>query len=327
MEPPAGSIVTTFPPPCMRSVGALPPSPAPLAEEVEHVAVNAWRHQFLGAGKRGRLRRQRRLRRRLVVAALKAFSAALRAWAWSCHVRIIQMWPGRSETKSRTNLAVEGGFRRRCIRASLRPSRRRRHARPSQSTSRSSPAPAPASAAPSRLAMRARARRSCLTSMARRPAKRRPKFVPPAARRSTLPSTSPSARLAAGSPRRSPARSAGVDPGQQCRHYPAQRLCRRADAVAKDWQDTLAVNLDGVFNVTQAFLDPLRATKDASSTSPRSSRSSCAHAELPGLHHLQARRARIYAGARGGARQRRRARQCHRPGLHRNAAQREDARQ
>ncbi len=34
-----------------------------------------------------------------------------------------------------------------------------------------------------------------------------------------------------------------------------------ADAVAKDWQDTLAVNLDGVFNVTRAFLDPLRATK------------------------------------------------------------------
>jgi 3-oxoacyl-[acyl-carrier protein] reductase len=34
-----------------------------------------------------------------------------------------------------------------------------------------------------------------------------------------------------------------------------------AEAVAKDWQDTLAVNLDGVFNVTRAFLDALRATK------------------------------------------------------------------
>jgi NAD(P)-dependent dehydrogenase (short-subunit alcohol dehydrogenase family) len=34
-----------------------------------------------------------------------------------------------------------------------------------------------------------------------------------------------------------------------------------ADAVAKDWQDTLAVNLDGVFNVTRAFLEPLRTTK------------------------------------------------------------------
>jgi len=34
-----------------------------------------------------------------------------------------------------------------------------------------------------------------------------------------------------------------------------------AEAVAKDWQDTLAVNLDGVFNVTRAFLDALRATR------------------------------------------------------------------
>jgi 3-oxoacyl-[acyl-carrier protein] reductase len=34
-----------------------------------------------------------------------------------------------------------------------------------------------------------------------------------------------------------------------------------ADAVAKDWADTLAVNLDGVFNATQAFLEPLRASK------------------------------------------------------------------
>jgi 3-oxoacyl-[acyl-carrier protein] reductase len=34
-----------------------------------------------------------------------------------------------------------------------------------------------------------------------------------------------------------------------------------ADAVAKDWADTLAVNLNGPFNVTQAFLEPLRATK------------------------------------------------------------------
>jgi 3-oxoacyl-[acyl-carrier protein] reductase len=34
-----------------------------------------------------------------------------------------------------------------------------------------------------------------------------------------------------------------------------------AAAVAKDWADTLAVNLNGTFNVTQAFLAPLRATK------------------------------------------------------------------
>jgi len=34
-----------------------------------------------------------------------------------------------------------------------------------------------------------------------------------------------------------------------------------ADAVAKDWHETMAVNLEGVFNVTQAFLGALRATK------------------------------------------------------------------
>ena len=32
-------------------------------------------------------------------------------------------------------------------------------------------------------------------------------------------------------------------------------------AVTKDWEDIMAVNLDGVFNVTHAFLDQLRATK------------------------------------------------------------------
>src|SRR5712692_5543048 len=33
------------------------------------------------------------------------------------------------------------------------------------------------------------------------------------------------------------------------------------EAVIKDWQDVLAVNLNGVFNVTHAFLEPLRATR------------------------------------------------------------------
>jgi NAD(P)-dependent dehydrogenase (short-subunit alcohol dehydrogenase family) len=33
------------------------------------------------------------------------------------------------------------------------------------------------------------------------------------------------------------------------------------DAVLKDWQDIMAINLNGVFNVTHAFLEPLRATK------------------------------------------------------------------
>ena len=34
-----------------------------------------------------------------------------------------------------------------------------------------------------------------------------------------------------------------------------------ADAVVKDWHDILAINLNGPFNVTHAFLEPLRATK------------------------------------------------------------------
>ena len=33
------------------------------------------------------------------------------------------------------------------------------------------------------------------------------------------------------------------------------------DAVLKDWQDIMAINLNGVFNVTHAFLEPLLATK------------------------------------------------------------------
>ena len=32
-------------------------------------------------------------------------------------------------------------------------------------------------------------------------------------------------------------------------------------AVLKDWQDIMAINLNGVFNVTHAFLEPLKATK------------------------------------------------------------------
>jgi NAD(P)-dependent dehydrogenase (short-subunit alcohol dehydrogenase family) len=34
-----------------------------------------------------------------------------------------------------------------------------------------------------------------------------------------------------------------------------------ADAVLKDWQDIMAINLNGVFNVTHALLEPLRASK------------------------------------------------------------------
>src|SRR5947199_7521369 len=34
-----------------------------------------------------------------------------------------------------------------------------------------------------------------------------------------------------------------------------------AEAVIKDWEDIIAINLNGVFNVTYAFLEPLRACK------------------------------------------------------------------
>jgi NAD(P)-dependent dehydrogenase (short-subunit alcohol dehydrogenase family) len=34
-----------------------------------------------------------------------------------------------------------------------------------------------------------------------------------------------------------------------------------AEAVINDWEDIIAINLTGVFNVTHAFLDPLRAAK------------------------------------------------------------------
>lgn len=34
-----------------------------------------------------------------------------------------------------------------------------------------------------------------------------------------------------------------------------------SETVAKDWQDILAINLNGVFNMTQAFLGPLRASR------------------------------------------------------------------
>ena len=34
-----------------------------------------------------------------------------------------------------------------------------------------------------------------------------------------------------------------------------------AEAVLKDWQDIMAINLNGVFNVTHAFLEPLKASK------------------------------------------------------------------
>ena len=96
-----------------------------------------------------------------------------------------------------------------------------------------------------------------------------------------------------------------------------------ADAVLKDWQDIMAINLNGIFNVTHAFLAPLRASQGPH----RQYRldpvlCACAHAEFAGLYRLQARRARLHQGARRRTRQGRRARQRDRPGLDRDAAQR-----
>ena len=101
-----------------------------------------------------------------------------------------------------------------------------------------------------------------------------------------------------------------------------------AEAVIKDWEDIIAINLTGVFNVTYAFLEPLRASQGTH----RQYRldpvvRASAHAEFAGLHRLQARRARLHQGARRRTRQGRRARQCDRPRLHRNPAEREGARQ
>ena len=115
---------------------------------------------------------------------------------------------------------------------------------------------------------------------------------------------------------------------QQCRHQPPQRLHRRsrcrAEGLAGHHGDQpqrrvqrhprfprAAARHQGPHR--QYRLDPvLRA---------------CAHAELAGLYHLQARRARLHQGARRRARQARRARQRHRPRPDRDAAQRAGARQ
>ena len=93
----------------------------------------------------------------------------------------------------------------------------------------------------------------------------------------------------------------------------AIRSPRDPAAVAKDWDDILSINLDGMFNVTRAFLDQLRATKGRIVNI--GSIQSFVHvelAELGRLHDLQARRAGLHPRAGGGARQGRRAGQRHR---------------
>jgi len=99
-----------------------------------------------------------------------------------------------------------------------------------------------------------------------------------------------------------------------------------AEAVINDWEDIIAINLTGVFNVTHAFLGPLRANKGRIvNIASIQSFIAPAHAELAGLHRLETRRARLHEGACRRTRQGRRARQRHRPGLHRDTAEREGA--
>ena len=91
--------------------------------------------------------------------------------------------------------------------------------------------------------------------------------------------------------------------------------------VCKDWQDIMAINLNGVFNVTHAFLAQLRQTKGriiniASIQVLRA----CAHAKLPSFHHLQARRVGPNPSARSRTGSGGRARQCDRSGTDRDPA-------
>ena len=119
----------------------------------------------------------------------------------------------------------------------------------------------------------------------------------------------------------------GLDPGEQCRHQPPQRLHRRprcrhqglAGHHGRQSQRRVqrharvpgpAARHQGPDR--QYRLDPVVHA--------------CAHAQLSRLHHLQARRAGLHPRARRRARQGRRARQRHRPGLDRDAAQRAGAR-
>ena len=101
-----------------------------------------------------------------------------------------------------------------------------------------------------------------------------------------------------------------------------------AEAVIKDWEDIIAINLTGVFNVTHAFLEPLRAAKGRIVNI--GSIQSFVHLRTPSSPAYTASKHGVLGfttRARRRTRQGRRARQCDRPGLHRNAAEREGARQ
>ena len=119
-----------------------------------------------------------------------------------------------------------------------------------------------------------------------------------------------------------------LDPGEQCRHQPPQRLHgrsgRRDQGLAGHHRDQSQRRVQRHARVPRAAarhqgahrqhrLDPVLHA--------------CAHAELARLHHLEAWRARLHPRARRRARQGRRARQRDRPRPDRDAAQRGGARQ
>ena len=75
-----------------------------------------------------------------------------------------------------------------------------------------------------------------------------------------------------------------------------------ADTVAKDWRDIMAVNLNGVFNVTTPSLPAARQQGPRRQHRLDPVVHARAHAELGRLHHLEARRARLHPRARRRAR-------------------------
>ena len=98
-----------------------------------------------------------------------------------------------------------------------------------------------------------------------------------------------------------------------------------ADDVTQDWEDIIGINLGGVFNVTHAFVEPTTFNKGRIVNIGSIQSFLHAHTQLTRLHHIEARRAWLYEGARGRARKGWRAGQCHRPGPHRNSLERECA--
>ncbi len=99
-------------------------------------------------------------------------------------------------------------------------------------------------------------------------------------------------------------------------------------AVIKDWEDVIAINLTGVFNVTHAFLAPLRATRGRIVNI--GSIQSFVHVRTPSSPAYTASKHGVLGFTRALAAElgkEGRARQCDRARLHRDGDQRAGARQ